>query len=60
MKAIVYTSEMPVQSDEGYTTNLRNIHWSNLSFPIDNQGDVSAETYMRAKAPKPAPEAAQE
>ncbi|WP_080797111.1 4Fe-4S dicluster domain-containing protein [Arabiibacter massiliensis] len=57
MKAITFVDEMPVQSDEGYTVNLRNEHWSNLSFPIDNQGDVSAETYMRAKAPKPAAEA---
>lgn len=51
MKAITFTSELPVQSDEGYDVNLRNEHWSNLSFPIDNAGDVSAETYMRAKAP---------
>lgn len=54
MKAITYSGEMPAQSDEGYEVNLRNIHWSNLSFPIDNDGNVSAETYMRAKAPQPA------
>lgn len=51
MKAITFTSELPVQSDEGYDVNLRNEHWSNLSFPIDNAGVVSAETYMRAKTP---------
>lgn len=51
MRAITFTSELPVQSDEGYDVNLRNEHWSNLSFPIDNAGDVSAETYMRAKTP---------
>ncbi|MBX9034959.1 4Fe-4S dicluster domain-containing protein [Gordonibacter massiliensis (ex Traore et al. 2017)] len=56
MKAISFTAELPVQSDEGYEENMRNIHWSNLSFPIDDAGKVSAETYMRAKAAKPAGE----
>jgi protein NrfC len=35
MKAIKYTSEIPVQKDSGYVANLRNSHWGHLGFPTD-------------------------
>lgn len=60
MKAITFVSELPAQSDEGYDVNLRNEHWSNLSFPIDDAGAVAAETHLRAIAPKAAAEKAEQ
>lgn len=35
MKAIKFSSEIPVQSDKGYVVNLRNEHWAHLGFPTD-------------------------
>lgn len=35
MKAITFTSEIPVQNETGYTVNLRNQHWANLGLPTD-------------------------
>ncbi|MHB1323801.1 MAG: 4Fe-4S dicluster domain-containing protein [Coriobacteriia bacterium] len=33
MKAISFTSAIPVQSETGYVVNLRNSHWGTLLFP---------------------------
>lgn len=38
--AITFTTELPVQSDEGYYVNLRNEHWAMIGFPIDDEGRV--------------------
>jgi len=35
MKAISYTNRLPVQSDAGYTVDLRNSHWAMLGYPTD-------------------------
>src|SRR5574340_1822311 len=35
MKAITFTGQTPVQSDAGYTVNLRNSHWGVLHFAMD-------------------------
>jgi len=35
MKAIKFTTEIPVQKDSGYAANLRNEHWGNLGYPTD-------------------------
>jgi protein NrfC len=35
MKAIKFSSEIPVQKDAGYVANLRNEHWGHLGFPTD-------------------------
>ena len=35
VKAIAFTSEIPVQSDEGYDVNLRDKVWAALGYPID-------------------------
>lgn len=39
LKAIVFTSEMPEQSDKGYNVNLRkSLHYARMNFPIDDDG----------------------
>lgn len=43
MKALSFTTETPVQGDEGYDVNLRNEHWAIIGFPIDDQGKVLPE-----------------
>src|SRR5574340_1444221 len=35
MKAITYTSTLPVQSDAGYNVNLRNAHWGVMHVAMD-------------------------
>ena len=35
MKAIKFTSEIPVQSDQGYVAKLRNANWASLGLPTD-------------------------
>ena len=35
INAISYTTETPVQSDDGYRVNLRNEAWGKLGFPTD-------------------------
>ncbi len=39
MHAITFTKDIPVQTDSGYETNLRNSHWGHLGFPVDDAGE---------------------
>ena len=48
MKAISYTSEVPVQKAEGYVVDLRNSHWAQNNYP----------TAASPNGPAPAPAAA--
>jgi len=35
MKAITFTTAIPMQNDAGYDVNLRNAHWATLALPTD-------------------------
>lgn len=48
MQAIAFTHELPVQSDEGYIANLRNIHFSRIAFPVDDEAMVPAAVYLES------------
>jgi len=40
MRAIKFTTQVPDQKGNGYDVNLRNVHWANIGFPIDDAGRV--------------------
>ena len=40
MKAISFTNELPVQTDEGYTANLRNDHYLEIGLPSDDEARI--------------------
>lgn len=40
MKAITFTSQMPIQSDAGYHTNLRNKHYLEIGLPSDDEARI--------------------
>lgn len=46
MQAITFTNELPVQTDEGYTANLRNVHYARMAFPVDDEGEVPPRAYL--------------
>lgn len=52
MKAISFTQEIPVQSEQGYQVNLRDAHWGHIGFPTDDAGKIVPQP-----APAPAPAA---
>lgn len=40
MKAIAFTNVLPVQTDEGYTANLRNDHYLEIGLPSDDEARI--------------------
>ncbi|MDI6901557.1 MAG: 4Fe-4S dicluster domain-containing protein [Anaerosomatales bacterium] len=46
--AISFTTEIPLQSNEGYEVNLRDAGWAKIGYPIDDEGKINPATASAA------------
>ena len=55
MKAIAFTNVLPVQTDEGYTANLRNDHYLEIGLPSDDEARIPPARPIRRRAARRSP-----